>query len=324
MAAGTPQAEDDEVTTEIPFRLSRRPRDARGLVIPYAQYIKPDGTPDYRVMDDALVGKAVRRRLCGLCGDKMRGDVWFIGGPKCVTNGYFHDPAMHRECALHALQACPHLARAKGKYAPLPDHVPGAMTVMVGAMDTDQKAEWFGLMRSTDFTSFRDEHSRMIIIKAKLPWVSVQRWKDGAPMDSEDAASKPLVISNYDPDQDESIFQNDFGQWNVSRALRDCRAGMHKLYLLDVEEAYKANEGVEVDPAKVAELMKVTGEFEPSIGVMENGAVWYIDGHHRLRVYHNRGQKDFKAYIIEEEDSKPYRVLYNGERKPPFNILGKT
>ena len=163
--------------SEIPFRLARRPRDARGYVIPFAQFIKPDGTPDFRVMDEALTSKAVRRRLCGLCGNPMRKEVWFVGGPKCVENGYFYDPAMHRDCALYALQTCPHLARSKGRYAPVPDRIAGAAVMIQGAMD-DKKAEWFGLMQSTGYTHSRTD-TGMIVIKGNMPWLSVERWRDG-------------------------------------------------------------------------------------------------------------------------------------------------
>ena len=162
--------------SEIPFRLARRPRDARGYVIPFTQFIKSDGTPDFRVMDDDNTSKALRRRLCTICGEKMRGDVWFIGGPKCVENGFFYDPPMHRECALYAIQTCPHLARAKGKYSPAPERIEGAL-LMVGAMDTN-KAEWFGLMRSTGYI-FERGTDGMHVIKAEMPWVSVERWRDG-------------------------------------------------------------------------------------------------------------------------------------------------
>jgi len=163
--------------SDIPFRLGRRPRDARGFVVPFAQFIKPDGTPDFRILDDRLTGKALRRRLCGLCGEPMRKDVWFVGGPKCVEHGYFYDPPMHRECAVYALQTCPHLARSKGKYAPIPERVAGAALVIQGAMD-DKKAEWFGLMRATGYTHGRSD-SGMPTIKAELPWIEVERWRDG-------------------------------------------------------------------------------------------------------------------------------------------------
>ena len=164
---------------DIPFRLSRRPVDARGYVVPFTQFIKPDGTPDFRVMDHERTSKAVRRKLCSLCGNPMRKSVWFIGGPKCVEYGLFYDPPMHRECALYAIQTCPHLARAKGKYAPVPDHIEGARMIQ-GVMD-DNKAEWFGLMESTGYT--HDTANGMIVIKGTLPWVSVERWRDGQPME---------------------------------------------------------------------------------------------------------------------------------------------
>jgi hypothetical protein len=132
---------------------------------------------------------------------------------------------------------------------------------------------------------------------------------------------KPLVISNYDPDIDTVIYSNDVGSWNVSRALRDCRAGKHKRWLLDIEECYRANEGVEVDEAKIvafAEVKANGGTFEPGLGIVENGKVWFIDGHHRMRASHRLGEKDFGCWIIEEADAKPYQIFYNGKRKPPF------
>jgi ParB-like nuclease domain len=133
---------------------------------------------------------------------------------------------------------------------------------------------------------------------------------------------KPLVISNFDPLSDDVIYDNDVGSWNVSRALRDCLEGKHKVYLLDVFEAYQANAGVTVDEAKVAELMAVP-EFEPGIGIVEDGKVWLIDGHHRLRALSRRGAKDFTCWIIEEADARPYQIFYNGERKSPFPTYSK-
>ena len=133
-----------------------------------------------------------------------------------------------------------------------------------------------------------------------------------------------LILSNYDPDTDTVIYSNDFGSWNVSRALRDCAAGKHKLWRQDVKQVYRNNRGVTVDKDKVAaiaaQIVLSGGKYEPLLGVMENGACWFIDGHHRLRALHRLGVKDFSVYIIEEEDSKPYIVWYNGQRKPPFAL----
>jgi hypothetical protein len=132
----------------------------------------------------------------------------------------------------------------------------------------------------------------------------------------------PLIMSNYDPLADEVIFHNDRGSWNVSRALRDCRAGMHRAYKIDVAEAYEANKACEVDEVKVQRFLKHPRKAfkEPLLGVIEDGATWFIDGHHRLRALHRAGIKDYAAWIIEEADSKPYIVWYNGQRKPPFEL----
>jgi hypothetical protein len=133
---------------------------------------------------------------------------------------------------------------------------------------------------------------------------------------------KTLVISNYDPLSDELIFENDRAVWNVSRALRDCAAGKHECWVIDVAQAYENNSAVEVDEAKVVRFMRTPAVFElPLIGVMEDGMAWMIDGHHRLRALQRLGIKDAVSYIIKEADSAPYKVWYNGQRKPPFKVI---
>jgi hypothetical protein len=133
---------------------------------------------------------------------------------------------------------------------------------------------------------------------------------------------KPLVLSNFDPLADELIYSNDIGSWNVTRALRDCNAGKHKLWLIDVAETYKANAGVEVDDAKVERFMLMPEVFEQSslLAIVENGKLWLIDGHHRLRALYRLGILEFDSFIIEESDAASYQVRYNGKRKPPFKL----
>lgn len=130
-----------------------------------------------------------------------------------------------------------------------------------------------------------------------------------------------LIISNYDPDADDVIFSNDSATWNISRALRDCEAGKHKGYTLDVAEAYRRNKNVEVDNGKVKRYMRQPAILQsPLLIIMEGGMAWLVDGHHRLRAMKRLGIRDFRAYVIEEADAKPYQVWFNGKRKAPFDL----
>jgi hypothetical protein len=134
------------------------------------------------------------------------------------------------------------------------------------------------------------------------------------------AVEKALILSNVDPLSDDLLFSNNIGTWNVSRALRDCAAGKHKGYTLDVFEAHAANASVEVDDAKVERFMKLPDVLKlPLVGVVEGGPLWLIDGHHRLRAMQRLGIKEFAVWIIEEADAAPYQVWYNGQRKAPWD-----
>jgi hypothetical protein len=172
----------------IPPRLQRRPRDKRGYVIPYNQFIDANGEPDFRTIDGPRQKRALRLRLCAMCGEQMGKHIFFVGGPLCVEHGDFYDGPMHKECAIYALQTCPHLARSKGKYAePGPRGPLGeGYKLVIGEIATEEKVEWFALMHGTKYDFGRTE-TGMLVIRAKLPWIEVERWRDGAPMEAEQA-----------------------------------------------------------------------------------------------------------------------------------------
>jgi len=128
-----------------------------------------------------------------------------------------------------------------------------------------------------------------------------------------------LVISNLGPG-DES-FDSDIGSWNVTRAKRDCAAGKHKTYVFDVAETLENNKSIEVDPEKIASMVSMPARLAkapPLIFIMEHERIWLIDGHHRLRALAQLGKPQFLAFVIEEEDAKPYRLYFNGDRVSPW------
>ena len=126
-----------------------------------------------------------------------------------------------------------------------------------------------------------------------------------------------LIVSNLEPGDD--VFTSDQGHWNVSRAQRDVAAGLHRQWRLELEALYKANQNVECSSRKVKAFTKKPEVLEiPLIAIEQDGRVWLIDGHHRLRALYRLGESEVAAYVIEEKDSKPYQVFYNGQRLPPW------
>jgi hypothetical protein len=128
-----------------------------------------------------------------------------------------------------------------------------------------------------------------------------------------------LLMSGGPPLLGGTVFQNDRGVWNVTKAAADCRAGKFPLYELDVVEAVAANLPVEVDGKKVEEMTRSPAALkQPLIAVVEDDKLWLIDGHHRLRALAWLNVKKANCFIIPAEDEPKYRVLFNGQRLPPF------
>jgi len=168
----------------IPPRLACRPRDRRGLPIPFTVLILADGTPDFRLSDLDRWEEAVSRPCCALCGGSLKGlKKWFVGGPMCFENRLFTDPAMHRECAIFALRACPFLAMPKGHYSSLEARpIPEGFGVMPAVSDT--RPERFMLACARGFTV--GTWGPTTVIQATA-WQRVEWWKDGVLLESEGA-----------------------------------------------------------------------------------------------------------------------------------------
>ncbi len=80
-----------------------------GRLVPFSvQWF--NGVPDFKVGNPIAIRRCVLNRLCGVCGAKMGKCITFIGGPLSIANRLFSDPAMHRQCALYALEVCPFLS----------------------------------------------------------------------------------------------------------------------------------------------------------------------------------------------------------------------
>lgn len=164
---------------EIPVSLDRRPRAANGYVVPYVQLILPSGQPDFRVHDFRKVTQVVAERRCALCGDPMKGRVWFAGGPRCLEHRTFVDPPAHRACLRYAFLVCPFLASPSSVYSQR--SLPGpAEGYLIADKVSPNRPPVLYAMQTTDFKGHLSSvkgRPRELLIKAE-PFTQVIEEKD--------------------------------------------------------------------------------------------------------------------------------------------------
>ena len=93
---------------DLPARLAARPQ-WKGLPIPFFVTMRTDGTPDFKLVNEANRERCARERLCWVCGQTL--DYWivFVGGPLSWKNRLFLDGPLHPECAEASFTLCPFL-----------------------------------------------------------------------------------------------------------------------------------------------------------------------------------------------------------------------
>lgn len=134
-------------------------------------------------------------------------------------------------------------------------------------------------------------------------------------------ADRTLVMTGIGPSDDS--FSGEFGgrflTYNVSKARRDCEAGKHgKIWMFEVAPAIAGNRMVEVENDKVERFMRhPVVLMSPLILVIDQGAAWLIDGHHRLRAMDRLGIGSFRGWVIEEDKRGDYLVRFNGKPEMP-------
>lgn len=110
----------------LPIRMQGLPLDHRGYPVPWFVAREEGKPPDFRIMDRAKLLKAVRMRLCWVCGGPLGVHMTFVIGPMCAINRTSAEPPSHIDCALFSARACPFLSLPKAvrREANLPAHSP--------------------------------------------------------------------------------------------------------------------------------------------------------------------------------------------------------
>lgn len=117
---------------ELTDRISKLPIDERGYPVPWF-VAWPDGKPDFRIVDDRKLIRAVKEKLCFVCGQPLGSYKAFVIGPMCSINRTSAEPPNHVDCAEWSVKGCPFLTkphmvrREDEKTAELEKNVPGEM-----------------------------------------------------------------------------------------------------------------------------------------------------------------------------------------------------
>jgi hypothetical protein len=81
---------------------------ARGFPVPwFVTWI--DGQPEFRVADGEKLVRAVKDKLCWVCGEPLGRFLSFVLGPLGAVNRVNSEPPSHLECARYAAKNCPFL-----------------------------------------------------------------------------------------------------------------------------------------------------------------------------------------------------------------------
>lgn len=93
---------------KLPSRMKTLPIDDRGYVVPWF-VAWHDGKPEFRAMDGEKWVRAVRGKLCWVCGERLGRWMTFVAGPMCGINRTSSEPPSHLECAQWSARNCPFL-----------------------------------------------------------------------------------------------------------------------------------------------------------------------------------------------------------------------
>ncbi len=100
----------------LPHRMKSLPIDDRGYPVPwFVDWMEVDGRriPEFRSMDLQKWKRAVKERLCWVCGGPLGVHLSFVAGPMCGISRTSSEPPSHLDCARYSAQNCPFLNTPK-------------------------------------------------------------------------------------------------------------------------------------------------------------------------------------------------------------------
>lgn len=96
----------------LPPRMRDLPVDERGYPVPwFVAWI--EGKPEFRAQEAGKFARAIREKLCWVCGQRLGVNVCFVAGPMCGINRTSSEPPSHVDCARWSAINCPFLSNPR-------------------------------------------------------------------------------------------------------------------------------------------------------------------------------------------------------------------
>ena len=187
----------------IPHQLKDLPTDKHGRPVPYVILFDLDGIPNFKINDTAKVNDCLENDKCPICGRKLNGDMWLIGGEMSAfhPNGAYIDPPTHKICGQFALENCPYLSMPNYKASPDPTaaiknkRLPAATMFYNPTVSLDLlsffvfvKVKSFSVKRYNVFERF---------IKAERPYLETEFWRGGKKITIHEAVRHKLEKETF-------------------------------------------------------------------------------------------------------------------------------
>ena len=177
-------------TVPIPPRMAQLPRDPRGYPVPVTVLIDSSGRPQFTINDEEKRQKLLAEDRCPICGTRIIGGRWFVGGPLAAfhDHGAYIDPPMHDECAHYALQVCPYLAAPvySGRIDARKLSADDRGSVYLDPTMLPERPELFVAVLAHTTISHRNRLGLVQNVAPSRPYMRVEFWRHGERLDDAD------------------------------------------------------------------------------------------------------------------------------------------
>ncbi len=191
-------------TIPIPAKMQLLEKDPRGYPVPYIIMRDKQGKPHFQINDVLKVQECISKRLCAICGQELKDDMWLVGGPLSAfhPNGGYIDSSLHQVCMEYAMQVCPYLAvtsynnRLDASTLKKEDY--GENYIFVDPTMISERPPLFVAIKISDFSV---NPASGYITPAK-PYLDIQYWNEGKILDRNQAVE---LIVKFKEDKEGGI-----------------------------------------------------------------------------------------------------------------------